>query len=256
MRLEDKAAIVTGSASGIGLGIAARFIDEGALVCLADINYQAAKNAAANLGDRAFAFQFDCTRQDSIDELVNAAVARFGGIDILVNNAGILEFAPIEDVTRSQLARVFSVNVEGTLFTLQAVSRQMIDQGRGGKIINLASDASRRGEEYFVAYCASKAAVMSITQSSGLRLIKHRINVNAIAPGTVDTPMWDKIDAEFVRHAGAKPGTTKQSAIAAIPYGRMGVPQDYGGVAVFLCSADADYIVAQTYGVDGGGWMA
>jgi D-sorbitol dehydrogenase (acceptor) len=256
MRLEGKAAIVTGSASGIGRGIAARFVEEGAFVCIADINREAAKETAAALGERTFAFPFDCTRQDSIDELVASVVGKFGGIDILVNNAGILELAPIEHVTRPQLSRILSVNVEGVLFTLQAVSRQMIAQGRGGKIINMASDASRRGEEYFVAYCASKAAVMSITQSCGLRLIKHRINVNAIAPGTVDTPMWDKIDAEFVRHMGAKPGATKQAAINAIPHGRMGRPQDYGGVAVFLCSADADYIVAQTYGVDGGGWMA
>jgi D-sorbitol dehydrogenase (acceptor) len=256
MKLKGKSAIVTGAGGGIGRGIAARFIAEGAHVCIADVNFDAARETAATLGERAFAFHFDCTRQDSIDELVGAVTGRFGGIDILVNNAGIVEFGAIEDVSRGQVSRIFSVNVEGVLFTLQAVARRMIAQGRGGKIINMASDASRRGEEHFVAYCASKAAVMSITQSCGLRLIRERINVNAIAPGTVDTPMWDLIDAEFVRHTGTKPGATKEAATRAIPYGRMGTPADYGGVAVFLCSADADYIVAQTYGVDGGSWMA
>jgi D-sorbitol dehydrogenase (acceptor) len=105
-------------------------------------------------------------------------------------------------------------------------------------------------------YCASKAAVISVSQSAALQLIKHGINVNAIAPGVVDTPFWEFVDREFARYTGAAPGETKRKAGEAVPFGRMGRPEDYTGIAVFLASDDAAYIVAQTYGVDGGNWMA
>lgn len=256
MKLNDKVAIVTGGASGIGRAIAARYAEEGARVCVADLNAGAATETAAEIGGGAFGVEFDCTRQDSIDALVAEVVRTAGRIDILVNNAGLFVMGPIEDVTREQWSRAFAVNVEGTLFTMQAVAKRMVEQGGGGKIINLSSQAGRRGEPLVLAYCASKAAVISITQSAGLRLIEHRINVNAIAPGVVDTPMWEFVDREFGRYMGRAPGETKRMVGEAVPFGRMGTPEDYGGIAVFLASGDSDYVVAQTYGVDGGNWLA
>jgi D-sorbitol dehydrogenase (acceptor) len=203
MRLQDKVAIVTGGASGIGRAIAGRYAREGARVCIADVNAAAAEGAAREIGGGAFAVGFDVTSQASIDALVATVVDRAGGIDILVNNAGIFAMGPIEEVTREQWDRLFDVNTKGKFFTMQAVARQMISQGRGGKIINLASQAGRRGEALVPTYCASKAAVISISQSAALQLIRHGINVNAIAPGVVDTPFWEFVDAEFARYTGA-----------------------------------------------------
>ncbi len=256
MKLKDKVAIVTGGASGIGHAIAVRYAQEGARVCIADIGADAAASAAGKIGNGAFSMAFDCTRQDSIDALVAGVISTAGRIDILVNAAGIFAMAPIEDVTREHWAKLLAVNVDGTLFTMQAVARQMVQQGGGGKIINLASQAGRRGEALVLGYCASKAAVISITQSAGLRLIKHGINVNAIAPGVVETPMWEFVDREFARYENRAIGETKRMVGEGVPFGRFGKPEEFGGIAVFLASADSDYVVAQTYGVDGGNWMA
>jgi D-sorbitol dehydrogenase (acceptor) len=128
----------------------------------------------------------------------------------------------------------------------------MIAQGQGGKIINLSSQAGRRGEPLVLAYCASKAAVISMTQSMALALAPHKINVNAIAPGIVDTPMWDVVDSEFARYEGLEPGAAKRRAVDAIPLGRIEQPEDIAAAAAFLASADADYITQQTLNVDGG----
>ena len=148
------------------------------------------------------------------------------------------------------------INVAGALFMLQAAARQMIAQGRGGKIINMASQAGRRGEALVAVYCATKAAVISLTQSAGLDLIRHGINVNAIAPGVVEGEHWDHVDALFAKYEGLAPGEKKRLVGGAVPYGRMGTAEDLTGMAVFLARAEADYIVAQTYNVDGGQWMS
>jgi D-sorbitol dehydrogenase (acceptor) len=132
----------------------------------------------------------------------------------------------------------------------------MMKQGHGGKIINIASQAGRRGEALALVYCASKAAVISITQSAGLALIKERINVNGISPGVVDTPMWDRVDSLFAKYEHRPIGEKKRLVGEAVPYGRMGIPEDHVGAAVFLASADSDYVVAQTLNVDGGNWMS
>jgi NAD(P)-dependent dehydrogenase (short-subunit alcohol dehydrogenase family) len=256
MRLDDKVAVITGGARGIGRVIAERYVGEGARVAIADILLAEAEQTAREIGERAFAVELDVTRQASIDAMVAAVVSRAGGIDILVNNAALFEMAPLLEITRESYAKVFAVNVEGLLFTLQTVARQMIAQGRGGKIINFASQAGRRGEALVAVYCASKAAVISLTQSAGLALIRHRINVNGIAPGVVDTPMWDKVDALFAKYEGLPIGEKKRRVGEAVPYGRMGTPEDLTGMAAFLASADSDYVVAQTYNVDGGNWMS
>lgn len=143
----------------------------------------------------------------------------------------------------------------GALFTLQAVAKHMIERGNGGRIINIASQAGRRGEPLVAVYCASKAAVISLTQSFGLDLIKYGINVNAISPGVVDGEHWDGVDALFAGYENKSPGQKKREVGHAVPFGRMGTARDLTGMAVFLASEESDYVVAQTYNVDGGQWM-
>ncbi|MBD3678793.1 MAG: L-iditol 2-dehydrogenase [Rhodobacteraceae bacterium] len=255
-RLDGKTALITGSARGIGFAFAEAYIGEGARVAIADIDIDRAREAAASLGPNAIAVKFDVTSQESIDAGVAETVSQFGQIDILINNAAIFTAAPITEIERADYQKVFDINVAGALFTMQAVARHMIERGIRGKIINMASQAGRRGEALVGVYCASKAAVISLTQSAGLNLIQHGINVNAIAPGVVDGEHWDGVDAFFAKYEGKAPGQKKREVGEAVPYGRMGRAEDLTGMAIFLASAEADYIVAQTYNVDGGNWMS
>lgn len=255
-RLNGKCALITGAARGIGLAFAQAYVAEGARVAIADIDIDRARKAAADIGDAAIAVQMDVTDQTSIDSAVDETVAQLGQIDILINNAAIFTAAPITEITRADFDRTFDINVAGTLFTLQAVAKHMIARGGGGKIINMASQAGRRGEPLVAVYCATKAAIISLTQSAALNLIDHGINVNAIAPGVVDGEHWDGVDAFFAKYEGKAPGQKKREVGAAVPHGRMGTAADLTGMAVFLASADADYILAQTYNVDGGQWMS
>lgn len=255
MRLSGKTALITGAARGIGFEFARAYIAEGATVALADINAEAVKAAAASLGPQAVAIQMDVTRQDSIDAGFEKAVAEMGQLDILINNAALFTAAPIAEITRADYDKLFAVNVAGTLFCTQAAARHMIMRGRG-TIINMASQAGRRGESLVAVYCATKAAVISLTQSAGLNLIQHGINVNAIAPGVVDGEHWDGVDAFFAKYEGKAPGQKKREVGAAVPFGRMGTAADLTGMAVFLATDEAKYIVAQCFGVDGGNWMA
>jgi NAD(P)-dependent dehydrogenase (short-subunit alcohol dehydrogenase family) len=192
----------------------------------------------------------------AIDKVVAAIDAEYGGIDILVNNAAIFDMAPINELTEESYERVLGINLKGPLFMMKAVSNVMIKRGRGGKIINMASQAGRRGEALVTLYCASKAAIISATQSAALALVKHGINVNAIAPGVVDGEHWDVVDANFAKWEGLKPGEKKAAVAKSVPIGRFATPEDITGMAVFLASSDSDYILAQTFGVDGGNWMA
>ena len=255
MRLSGKTALITGAARGIGLEFARAYLAEGAEVALADLNAEAVAAAARDLGPRAHAVAMDVTDQASIDAGFAGAIRRMGKLDILINNAALFSAAPIAEITRKDYDRLFAVNVAGTLFCLQAAARHMIPRGEG-TIINMASQAGRRGESLVAVYCATKAAVISLTQSAGLDLIKHGINVNAIAPGVVDGEHWDGVDAFFARYEGKIPGQKKREVGAAVPFGRMGTAQDLTGMAIFLATPEAKYIVAQCFGVDGGNWMA
>ena len=256
MRLKGKTAFITGAAGGIGLAFAEAYLREGAEVAIGDINAAAVAKAEAALGPSCLGVQLDVAKRDSIEAAISSVVARFGKLDILVNNAAVFDLAPIVEITEASYQKIFSVNVFGALFTLQAAAKRMIAQGHGGKIINMASQAGRRGEALVGVYCASKAAVISLTQSAGLDLIKHGINVNGIAPGVVDTPMWAEVDALFAKYENRPLGEKKRLVGEAVPLGRMGTPADFTGMAVFLASSDSDYIVAQTYNVDGGNWMS
>lgn len=256
MKLKDKVAIVTGGARGIGEAIVRAYAAEGARVVIADIEIAKAKELASELGAETLAVQLDVRDLKSVSALIATTVSRFGGVDILVNNAAIFDMGPILEVSEASFDKQFAVNVKGLFFTLQAVAAQMAKQGRGGKIINMASQAGRRGEALVAVYCATKAAVISLTQSAGLGLIKNGINVNGIAPGVVDTPMWDQVDSLFAKYEKLPIGEKKRQVGVAVPAGRMGTPDDYRGVAVFLASHDSDYVVAQTFNVDGGNWMS
>ena len=255
MRFQNKVVFITGAARGIGKSFAEAFAKEGAKVVIADINIEGATTTAQEIGSNALAVKMDVTKQDSIDQSVNTAVDQLGGIDILINNAAIFTAAPITEIQREDYQQVFDINVSGTLFTLQAVAKKMIERGKGGKIINMASQAGRRGESLVAVYCATKAAVISLTQSAGLNLIKYKINVNAISPGVVDGEHWDGVDAFFAKYEEKPLGQKKKEVGEVVPYGRMGLPSDLVGMAMFLASEESNYVVAQTYNVDGGQWM-
>jgi D-sorbitol dehydrogenase (acceptor) len=255
VRFQNKVVFITGAARGIGKSFAEAFAKEGAKVVIADINIEGANTAAKEIGSNALAVKMDVTKQDSIDQAVNTVVDQLGGIDILINNAAIFTAAPITEIQREDYQQLFDINVSGTLFTLQAVAKKMIERGKGGKIINMASQAGRRGEPLVAVYCATKAAVISLTQSAGLNLIKYKINVNAISPGVVDGEHWDGVDAFFAKYEEKPLGQKKKEVGEEVPYGRMGLPSDLVGMAMFLASEESNYVVAQTYNVDGGQWM-
>ncbi|PAU76787.1 L-iditol 2-dehydrogenase [Halomonas salipaludis] len=262
MKLKDKVAVITGGARGIGLAIAQGYLAQGAKLVIADID-QAAIDAALMTLDadgqsagRLMGVRLDVCDHQAIEAMVAEVSERFGGIDILVNNAALFDMQPVLEVTEASYDKQFNVNVKGLFFTLQAVARAMVARGQGGAIINMSSQAGRRGEALVSMYCATKAAVISLTQSCALDLIKHGIRVNGIAPGVVDTPMWAEVDALFARYEGRPLGEKKRLVGEAVPYGRMGRPEDYIGAAVFLACDDSEYVVAQTLNVDGGNWMS
>ena len=255
-RLEGKSALITGSARGIGRAFTEAYIREGATVAIADIDFERASKTAREIGENAYAVELDVTKQHSIDTAIRTVEGQAGGLDILINNAALFDLAPIVEIKRESYERLFSINVSGTLFMMQAAAKTMIARGKGGKIINMASQAGRRGEALVAVYCATKAAVISLTQSAGLDLIRHGINVNAIAPGVVDGEHWDGVDALFAKYENRPAGEKKRLVGEAVPFGRMGRAEDLTGMAIFLASDEAEYIVAQTYNVDGGNWMS
>jgi D-sorbitol dehydrogenase (acceptor) len=258
MRLKDKIAVVTGAAAGIGEAVVRRYLDEGAKVVVIDVKPQAdlEKTYSDVPAERIVLMQADVTTREGIEGIISTTVERFGRVDILFNNAAIFDMRPLLDESWEIFDRVFAVNVKGMFFLMQRVAQQMVEQGGGGKIINMASQAGRRGEALVSHYCASKAAVISYTQSAALALAPHHINVNGIAPGVIDTPMWKDVDALFARYENRPLGEKKRLVGEAVPLGRMGRPSELTGAAVFLASADADYITAQTLNVDGGNWMS
>ncbi len=257
MTLAGKVAIVTGGGRGLGAGYCRALAAEGASVVVADLNQDTSQTTADEItgaGGKAVAVRVDVRDRQQVQAMVDVAVREFGGLDILVNNAGVGKIIPFLETTERDWDFMFDVNCKGLLWCSQAAARQMIAQERGGKIINLASQAGRRGEALVLAYCASKACVINMTQSMALALAPHKINVNAIAPGIVDTPFWDEVDKQFAKILNMEVGEPKRTFIKSIPLGRIEQPEDVTGAAVFLASSDADYITQQTLNVDGGNW--
>jgi NAD(P)-dependent dehydrogenase (short-subunit alcohol dehydrogenase family) len=264
-RFSDRCAIVTGGGQGIGKGCAMRLASEGARVAVVDIDIEAASSAAGEIeaaGGESRAYRVDVSSVDSIVSLVDSVHTDFGRIDILVNSAGIVRNQPFLEVSEEEWDRIISVNQKGTTFCIQAVAKAMVAgipddeseySGRcHGKIVNFSSISGRRGRSLHVHYAASKAAIISITQSAALALAPYGINVNAVSPSVVMTKMWEQNDREKARILGLPEGEASKGFIERIPLRRAGTVADMAGAVAFLCSSDADYVTGQTLNVDGG----
>ena len=256
--LDGKVAIVTGAGQGIGKAIATRLAREGAAVVVNDLNGEHAAEVASEIGlagGRAQAVAGDVSTAECGPELVASAVESFGRLDILVNNAGVGAAMPLLDTDVETWDRMMRVNAKGVLLCSQAAARRMIEQGEGGRIINNASGAGKiaPGRDHpFGAYAASKHAVVALTKQFGLELAEHKILVNCVCAGIVDTAMWDEIDHQVGELAGLPDGTVKQRAVDSIPLGRIQRPEDVANMVAFLSSDDSDYITATTLNVCGG----
>ncbi len=246
--------MVTGAGRGIGRAIALRFAAEGADVLVAELDAASGAEtvrAIETQGRRARFAATDVARPEASRAAVAAALDTFGRLDVLVNNAGVVRSRPLLDVTEADWDRTFVVNARGLFFCLQAAAREMAGRG-GGSIINMASIAGRWGRPMLADYAASKAAVISITQSAALALAPQRVRVNAVCPGVVDTAMWAQVDREWGQAVGAKPGEVLAARVAGIPLGRIETPEDVAGLVAFLASDDAAYITGQAINVCGG----
>ena len=260
-RLENRHALLTGAGGGIGLAVTAAYLENGARCTAVDMARDPSEELAALIAAHKDRLQYvacDVSSTAQIDNLVAVAQARFGNIDILFNNAALFDLAPLLESDEVMYDRLFAVNVRGMFFVMQKVLAQMVAKRSNvpGTVINMASQAGRRGEALVSHYCATKAAVVSYTQSAALAMAPYGIRVNAISPGVIDTPMWQQVDALFARYEGLRPGEKKAAVGKAVPLGYMGRPGQVAGAAVFLASDEASYITAQTLNVDGGNVMS
>ncbi|MEX0961093.1 MAG: SDR family oxidoreductase [Burkholderiales bacterium] len=259
-KLEGRIALVTGGGRGIGAAIALRYAREGASVVVADLDEASARAVADQvraLGVKADALAVDVREPAQSAAMVGRVVERFGRLDVMVNNAGVIRIRSFLNTTPEDWDFMQSVNARGLFFAVQAGARQMLAQtplveGRPkGKIINMVSIAGRGGRLMMGAYSASKAVAINVTQTAAIECAPH-ITVNAICPGPVATDMWKQIDREWAEIEGRPVGSVWSERIRGIPMNRGETPDDLTGMAVFLASADADYITGQSYNVDGG----
>ena len=249
MRLEGKAAVVTGSSQGIGEAIAVRFAAEGARVL---INYPApgqidkangVVDQIKKVGGNAIAFQADVSKPAEVEAMIAEAVKQFGKVDILVNNAGVEKHAAFLDVTEKDYDFVMDINLKGAFFTTQAAVRTMVDLKVPGRIINISSVHEDLPFPNFTAYCASKGGMKMMMRNLAIELAPHNITVNNIAPGAIETPINTALLNDPHKLA---------ALLENIPLGRLGKPKDVSGIAVFLATEDADYVTGATFFVDGG----
>lgn len=257
--LTGKVAIVTGAARGIGKGIGLRMIEEGCKVVFADVNAKQAAEAAEEAkkaGGKAIAQVVDVSERDQVKALVQKAVKEFGEVNILFNNAGVNHQQRFLEATEENFNRIMKINALGTFICTQEVAKQMIKQGKGGKIVNTVSLAGRQAYPDIVPYCASKFAALAITQASARALAEHKIIVNGFSPGVVHTPLWDQLDQECIDMGmSKKPGEAMQAFAAGALAGRVSTPDDIVGLAAFLASSESDNIIGQVIGVDGGMYL-
>ncbi len=240
--LSGKIALVTGGGSGIGAAVATAFASKGAKVAVLDINVDMAKAKATEIGSGAEAFVCDVSDPASVNKAVSDVVAHFGGIDIAVNSAGVVFLAPAEDLSLDYWDKTININLKGSFLVTQAVGRAMIAAGKGGKIVNLASQAGTVAIEEHVAYCASKFGVIGMSKTFAAEWGKHGICVNTISPTIVLTELGKKAWA----------GEKGEAAKKRIPTGRFAFPQEIAAAAIFLSSAGADMINGADLLIDGG----
>lgn len=242
MLLKEKVAIVTGSRRGIGYGITLALAKEGCNVVVSDIDQKDCEKVVKEieiLGVKGLAIKCDVSKKSEVDNLIEETIKKFGKLDILVNNAGIFPFVPFLNITESDWDKVLNVNLKSIFLCSQAAAKVMKP---GSKIVNISSIAAFVGFQGLTHYCASKGGLNSMIRALALELAPNKINVNAIAPGGIETPGVKEISTEE---------STKQT-IAAVPLKRMGLPEDIANAVVFLASDKADYITGQTIIVDGG----
>jgi len=256
MRMEGKSVIITGAAQGIGKAIGMRLADEGASVTFADINAEKAEEAAAECrenGSSAISAQVDVTKRDQVKAMIDKTVAEFGQLDVMFNNAGVNRPQNFLETTEENWNWIMNINGLGVLIGIQEAAKQMIKQGDGGKIVNTASIAGRQGFANVAPYCASKFAVISLTQSAARDLAQHGITVNGFSPGVVATPLWKQLDKDLMElGASSKPGEAMENFSADILLGRPAQPEDIASTALFLASSDSDYVTGQIMAIDGG----
>jgi meso-butanediol dehydrogenase / (S,S)-butanediol dehydrogenase / diacetyl reductase len=249
-RVEGTVVIVTGAARGIGAGIARGLAAEGAKVVVADLDEERAAATADSIG--ALAVGVDVTDRGSVQNLIRRTVAELGELNVIFNNAGVSRPERFLDITEASFERIMRVNALGVLIAMQEAARQFIAQGGGGKIVNTASIAARQGFPDFAHYCASKAGVVSFTQAAAREWAEHDITVNAFAPGVVDTPLWDDLDAVLAERDHKARGEPIAEFAAGILRGRPATPEDIVPTALFLASRDSDYMTGQVIMIDGG----
>jgi len=259
-RVQDRVCIVTGAAQGIGRAIGEALLDEGAKVCFADLNGDKAEEVAEANRSRlkehrgaVLSHQVDVTNREQVREMIAHTVEKFGRLDVKFNNAGVNKPMNFLDVTDENWNFIMGVNGLGCMIGMQDAARQMIAQGGGGKIINTASVASRQGYDNVAPYCASKFAVVSLTQSGARDLAKHDITVTGFAPGVVATEMWEQVDKDLMQIGAAdRPGQAMEEFSSEILKGRVARPGDITGTTTFLASKDSDYMTGQIVMIDGG----
>lgn len=256
MRLQDRVVMVTGGAQGLGEGIARRLAEEGASLVIADRNGALAETVANSLkdkGHKALAVTVDVAERNEVKAAIAKAVEAFGKLDVMFNNAGFNKPVPFMEVDESNFNSIMRVNAYGVMVGIQEAARQMMAQGKGGKIINTASIAGRQGYAEFAPYCASKASVISLTQAGAREFARHKITVNAFAPGVVVTPLWDGLEQDMIdKGVIQKKGEFIESFSSSILLGFPSKPKDLAGIAAFLASSDSDYITGQVIMSDGG----
>lgn len=258
--MTGRSCIVTGAAQGIGRAIGEALLDEGADVCFADLDGAAAievaaanETRAADVGGRVLAATVDVSDRSQVRAMIEATVGEFGRLDVMFNNAGVNKPMNFLEVTEQNWEFIMRVNGLGVLIGTQEAAKQMIAQGGGGKIINTASIASRQGYDNVAPYCASKAAVVSLTQSAARDLAKHGITVTGFAPGVVATEMWEAVDQDLLAIGAAeRPGQAMEEFAAGILRGRVATPADIVGTTTFLASPASDYMTGQIVMIDGG----